>query len=133
MKYTPHHTAISVTDLDKTIKFYSIFGLREVHRYDDEDKTGVKLKLDNYVLEIFAYKKNNNEKPVDTTIGNDLDRIGIKHFGFSVENIDDALKELKLQGLADGTTKILTKGTAKFFFVKDPSGLWVEIIRDDRY
>jgi glyoxylase I family protein len=133
MKYTPHHTAISIQDLDKTIKFYSVFGLSEVHRYSDEDKTGVKLKLDDYILEIFAYKKNVNEKPVDTNIGNDLDRMGVKHFGFSVEDVDEALKELRFQGLADETTKILTKGTARFFFIKDPNGLWVEVIRDDRY
>lgn len=133
MKFTLHHTAISVRDLSKTVEFYSVFGFKQVHRYDDEDKTGVKLKLNDYVLEIFAYKSNQQEAKLELSLGNNLSRLGVKHIGFSVDNVDHALADLKAEGLADDTTKVLQKGTARFFFIMDPDGMWVEVIRDDRY
>lgn len=133
MNFKPHHTAISVRDLDKTLAFYATFGFSQVHRYDDADKVGVKLKLDGYVLELFAYKQNEGQPPLDMQLGNDLDRLGVKHIGFTVDDLDAALEELRAKGLATDETQILTKDTARFFFVKDPDGMWVEVIKDDRY
>ena len=133
MKYAPHHTAISVRDLEATLNFYKVFGFKEVHRYEDEDKTGVKLRLEHYVLELFAYKQNQSKPPLALELGNDLEDIGVKHIGFTVEDIAGALGDLKSHGLADDSTKMLTKGSARFFFVKDPAGMWVEVIKDDRY
>jgi len=133
MNYLPHHTAISIRDINKTIGFYEVFGFKEVHRYEDPDKTGIKLKLGNYVLELFAYKQNGLKPELRLILGNNLDELGVKHIGFTVVDVDAALDDLKSQGLADESTKILTKGTARFFFVKDPDGMWVEIIKDDRY
>lgn len=133
VKYVPHHTAISVGNLDITLAFYKTFGLKEVHRYEDPDKTGVKLKLDDYVLEIFAYKQNQDKPKLINELGNNLSEVGIKHIGFAVEDLDAALEDLKTKGLADSKTEILTKDTARFFFVKDPDGMWVEVIKDDRY
>jgi len=133
MNYLPHHTAISIRYINKTIGFYEVFGFKEVHRYEDPDKTGIKLKLGNYVLELFAYKQNGLKPELRLILGNNLDELGVKHIGFTVVDVDAALDDLKSQGLADESTKILTKGTARFFFVKDPDGMWVEIIKDDRY
>lgn len=133
MKYSPHHTAISVRNLEDTLRFYEVFGFKQVHRYDDEDKIGVKIKLDNYVIEIFAYNKNKQKAPLELDIGNNLASVGVKHIGFSVEDIEAALKELISNGLANPQTKMLSKGKAKFFFVQDPDGMWVEVIKDDRY
>lgn len=133
MDYTPHHTAISVRNLDKTIDFYKTFGFEQVHRYDDPDKVGVKLRLKDYVLEIFAYKQNKDKEPLNLEPGNNLNEIGIKHFGFTTNDLDVSLSDLRAKGLADNTTQILTKDTARFFFIKDPDGIWVEVIKDSRY
>lgn len=133
MNYIPHHTAISVSNLEKTLNFYKTFGFEQVHRYDDEDKVGIKLKLKDYILEIFVYKQNVESAPLELELGNDLPQLGVKHIGFTVENLDDALEDLRARGLADDTTQILSKSTAKFFFVRDPDGMWVEVIKDDRY
>ncbi len=133
MKYTPHHTAISVRDLQKTLEFYKVFGFREVHRYNDPDKIGVKLKLDDYVLELFVFKDNFSKPELDLALGNNLADLGVKHIGFTVTDVDAALTDLKSKGLANDDTQMLTKDTARFFFVKDPDGMWVEVIKDNRY
>lgn len=133
VNYLPHHTAISVRNLDETLHFYEALGFRQVHRYDDPDKVGIKLKLGISFLEIFAYHKNRDCEPLENELGNDLDKIGIKHIALTTDDVDAALAELKEKGLATDQTTILTKGDSRFFFIKDPDGMWVEIIKDNRY
>jgi glyoxylase I family protein len=133
MDYQPHHTAISVRSIERTLAFYQDFGFRQVHRYDDSDKVGVKLKLRDYVIEVFAFKSNQDKPALKGEMGNDLRKLGVKHLGFTTNDIDAALADLKRQGLANDETQILEKGVARFFFVQDPDGVWVEIIKDQRY
>ncbi len=133
MRYKPHHTAISVRNLDESLEFYAKLGFKEVHRYDDPDKTGVKLKLDDYVMEVFAFHANKEKPKLLLDTGNNLNDIGVKHFGLSVDDVEAALADMRKKGLANDKSEILAKGSARFFFIQDPDGMWVEFIRDDRY
>lgn len=136
MIYKPHHTAISVRNLNKSLKFYGILGYEQVHRYDEKDGSMsiVHLKLGSSFLEIFAYKKNENDAMVDYEYGNDLEDIGVKHIALWTEDIEASLSDLKTRGLANENTKI-TFGRTKvsYFFIQDPDGVWVEIVQDNRY
>ena len=66
MKYIPHHTAISVRDINKSLDFYKTLGYEEVHRYNEPNGSLelVHLKLVGSFLGIFAYKKNEGKPPL---------------------------------------------------------------------
>lgn len=113
-----------------------MLGYQQVHRYDDPDgaMTIVHLKLSDSYLEIFAYAKNQDQPQVDWQRANNLEEIGVKHIALEVEDIEAALEDLKVKGLADSDTEIIVGRTkVEYFFIKDPDGVWVEIVKDDRY
>lgn len=136
MDYKPHHTAISVRDLDDSLKFYKTLGYQQVHRYDEDDGSmnTVHLKLGASFLEIFAYKKNKDKPAINYEYASNLEEVGVKHIALWTDDIKAALDDLKSKGLANENTKI-TFGRTKvsYFFIQDPDGVWVEIAKDDRY
>lgn len=136
MNYRPHHTAISVRNLEKSLIFYTTLGYEEVHRYAPEDglMVIVHLRLANSFIEIFWYKKNENLPKLEYAYANAPDEIGVKHIALWTDDIEDALLDMRNKGLADGDTQIkIGRTNVRYFFIQDPDGLWVELIQDDRF
>lgn len=135
MEKNLHHVAISVSDLNKSQQFYEKLGFQQVHRWDAEDGslTIVHLKLNTVVLEIFAYKSNADANELKLEVGNQLTSIGVKHFGLVVDDVSRCLEQIKSEGYITNSPRI-TKGRTKvdYFFIKDPDGMWVEIVQDNR-
>ena len=135
MKYKLHHIAISVRNLEKSLKFYSTLGYKQVYRFDEDDDSMsiVHMKLDDSFLEIFSYKENVNKSPLHYERANNLKDVGVKHLALWVDDIEGALVDMKEKGFASKDTKIkLGRTKIRYFFIQDPDGVWVELVEDKR-
>lgn len=133
--FSPHHVAISVSDFDQSMVFYEKLGFHEVMRWQAEDGalTIVQMQLDGMLLEMFCYASSKVGEIGQQTLASDLKRVGSKHFGLRVVDIEVARRQLIESGLADASVTV-TKGRTgiKYLFLRDPDGLFVEIVQDDR-
>lgn len=126
--YNSHHVSMNVTDLDKSIRFYKMFGFAERYRYADDSVTIVHLLSQSLLVELFHY----SNAPPTKSISNDIehcDIIGIEHFSLQVDDIQEAFKELKqfsVCNVSKGRTGI------DYFFIVDPDGNRIEIVKDTR-
>lgn len=115
------HVAISVTNLENSIKFYQKLGFVLDKEFDDGDYRWATLTLNDFSLEVFCYNKNNNK------YSNNLSVTGVHHFALKVVNIDETIKTIKeiykeeLE-IYHGDLK------RKSFWIKDPDNIGIQII-----
>jgi len=119
------HTSIRVYDLEKSLDFYvGALGMRETRRKDypgDFCLVFLKDALDTCEIELtYNYDP---EKPYE--VGN-----GFAHMGFYVKDLEGAHKELKEKGYKVTDFSGLGGNKSSFFFVTDPDGYDIEIIRE---
>lgn len=119
------HTCVRVKDLEQSVKFYEdVLGFQEVRRLDyPENKfTLVYLSLpgDDYELEL-TYNYDQAE-PYD--LGN-----GYGHIAIGVKNLEDTHEEYSQSGYEVTDLKGLSDGAASYFFIKDPDGYKIEIVK----
>lgn len=133
--FKPHHVALSISNINISTAFYSKLGFHVAHRWvaDDDSLSITHLVNDGFIIELFCYRE---PSPAPETIfqtATDLPVIGTKHFGFRVDSIEDARQLLIDEGLMDDSTGIINgKTNVKYFFIKDPDGILVEIVEDKR-
>lgn len=133
--YSPHHIALSVSDLTRSIDFYQALGFKKVGGWEPEDGSFVIANLRNHsiILELFCYVNHHAMPEHAKDLSKDLPVFGIKHFGVQVDSIDEAKQEIQARGLEIMNEDINPdRSGANYFFVKDPDGLLVEIIEDNR-
>ncbi len=143
-----HHTNIVVSDLDRSVDFYTrILGLKVVGRVeieDDEFSRGVGIPGTRVrgaflevpdaptVVELFQYL-NQESKPIATdALPSD---VGVGHICFSVEDIDKAHEELVAQGVRFKSTPVTISkdhpdaGGVRFCYFHDPDGTLLELMQ----
>jgi lactoylglutathione lyase len=125
MKYNIVHGCIRVMDLQKSLDFYmKALCLKEVRRKDfpEHKFTLVYLSDEAGNFEIEITYNYNPEKPYE--LGN-----GFSHFALTVENLEESHLTHKNMGYEVTDLKGLPGSAPKYYFVTDPDGYKVEIIR----
>ena len=126
MKCKLLHTCLRVLDLDKSLKFYKeAIGLVESERkdYPENKFTLVYLTDEDKSHEIELTYNYDQEEPYE--IGN-----GYSHIVVSVEDLESAREEHIKMGYEVSNFSGLPGEKPKYYFVTDPDGYRVEMIRE---
>jgi len=114
-----------VKDLDRSIDFYTrLLGMTVKGRSKIKQTKGEIVDLvskdKRFTLELNHYAK---DSPHNTRyiVGEGLD-----HLAFDVDDLDEALEELKSAGYPT-VLEIKTKEN-RWAYVKDPNGIWIELL-----
>jgi len=132
--FTIHHVALSVSNMKKSIEFYAFFGFKVAYHWesDAKDLQIAHLKLGETFLELFCFKQYQKSPTSSHELSTDLPRIGVKHFGLKVKSVHET-KDLILNNGYQGAIEIIRgKTEVDYFFIKDPDGILLEFIQDDR-
>lgn len=125
------HYAISVKDADKSIAFYSKLNFYITKDWTAEDGSVRIVQMSNsgFILEMFCYPDSSALPDHCKELNTDLKVKGSKHMGLWVKDLQKAADHLLEIGLV--TTKpVISHGRLgrDYFFIKDPDGIFVEII-----
>ena len=108
---------VCVTNLQGSVTFYEILGLREVYR----NERGVLMSAGNARLFLFATRQVNSP-PVGRKLGLFENAPGIDHISFAVADVDGIYARLKEAGVEfDGEPRDQSWG-ARMVGLKDPDG-----------
>ncbi len=117
------HTMVRVKDLDASIKFYELLGLKETRRHDSE---GGRFTL------VFMAPPGQEECPVELTYNWDGDSelpSDSRHFGhlaYSVANIYETCQHL----MDNGITINRPPRDGRMAFVRSPDNVSIELLQD---
>ena len=136
-----HHTGISVTDLDRSIRFYcDLLGMKLEWRIDHkkgeafEKVVGLRNVDVSYAMlsgwggkvELFQYHSPEGKPfPPDKPVSDK----GISHFGFEVEDIDGLYERLIAQGVRFNEVPQTIRPGVRAAYFHDPDGITVEFVQ----
>lgn len=84
---------------------------------------------DRLVIELFSVKDFNPLPEYRKDLLFDLKTLGVKHFAFKTENIEEIYICFKNSKTVELATELRKGGSGlRYFFVKDPDGILIEII-----
>ncbi|MCZ6724924.1 MAG: VOC family protein [Thaumarchaeota archaeon] len=117
------HTCINVTDLERSLKFYDeILGFKLERRQEVPENNAEMAFINDGIggsIELTHWRDK-----TDYVEGDQLDHIAV-----GVPNVDDAVKEFRTKGVKIAKEPFsLAGGSLKLAFIKDPDGVWIELI-----
>lgn len=125
------HYAISVSDSERSRKFYEKLGFRTVKDYqaDDGSVRILQMEKNGFLLEMFCYPGSDPTPDFVEKLDTDLHVNGAKHMALAVKDPQKAAEYLLKESVI-GEMPVINEGRLgrPYFFIKDPDGIFVEII-----
>ncbi|MCQ1060042.1 lactoylglutathione lyase [Photobacterium sp. DNB23_23_1] len=122
------HTMIRVTDLDKSIEFYTkILGMKVLNRFENTEYR--------YSLVFVGYEENGATIELTYNWDTDAYELGnaFGHLALGVDDIYAACDKIKAQGgNVSREPGPMLGGTTHIAFVKDPDGYAIELIQTSK-
>ena len=121
------HTCLNVTDLDRSIKFYTIqLGLRLTDRHE--------IKQNNAEI---AFLSDESGGAIELTYWRDKKVLSegdnFDHIALGIDDVVRAVERLKAQGVVIAMEPFSLQGSSsKLAFIKDPDGNWLELIEEHK-
>ncbi|MFV0424665.1 MAG: VOC family protein [Bacilli bacterium] len=117
------HTCIRVGNLDKSVEFYKSLGFYESRRKEHYDN--------GFALVFMKLEESSHEIELTYNVGTESYEIGngFSHVAIEVENLEDEQERCKSLGYEVTDLKGLPGSMPSYFFVTDPDGYKVEVIR----
>lgn len=132
---TIHHVAITSSNFESSIEFYKKLGFEVLFTKDTPEigKRLALLSLGDLKLELFWWNDNVDHPARRESIGNNVKEIGQKHFAIRVDSIKETATWLG--SLSIPLASDTNEGDAgyQFLFIRDPDGIWIEYVQDDKY
>jgi glyoxylase I family protein len=132
--FKPHHTALSVSDMAASVGFYSGFGFSTVFAWAAPDG-GLRIthmRLGHYLLELFCFESPRPLPATAASLESSLPEIGVKHMALKVNDLEEAKRFVERESIAREVQVHTGRTGVRYFFVKDPDGILLEIVEDHR-
>lgn len=136
LQLKPHHFAISVEDLEESVDWYSQkLGFKKVQafRKDDMEVDVAMMELNGINLEIFCFDKSLELPEYRKSLGSDLKVLGMKHFAFEVDNIEEVFQDLREKDVKFIVEPTVGSSGHRFAFFVDPNGIMMELFEKEVY
>ena len=133
-----HHTGMTVSDLQRSIEFYELFGYEVAARIEEEGEevdrgTGVDgahlsvavLERGPSRLELIQY----TSPPGGAAAHTANNAIGSAHICLQVDDIDEAVAELSAKGIEFQSEPIYHESGIRWVYCRDPDGVTAELLQ----
>ena len=132
---TIHHVAVTVSDFERSIDFYEKLGFTVLVKKDTPEKKKklALLRKGDLNLEMFHYDDLTNNTSNRDTIGNNVKEVGQKHFALRIDSVEDTISQLKASDIELASEPDVGDAGYQFFFIRDPDGIWIEYVQDNKY
>ncbi len=114
------YTTVTVKDLEDSLDFYvNILGLKQINKFSPESGVTISFLRDenSNLIELLEDKNLSEENFKDSRVS----------IGFGVDNLDEIIDRLKIEGIEMIRPIIETPGDGKLAFIKDPNGVEIGI------